>query len=242
MKRYTEEIVGQREFYSRIGINPDTHHSTDGVDKGNLYENKLSIDNINKVLFQAVKYASRIRIRGEKLPANIVLNDLNAEKVYVFKSADLLPEIEKVYFGAASKNNDDWSSDVGYEEIDYSTSFGLQKLLVVVNSENFTKYHVDKTNIYGLSHAYYKVKQDKDGFLAGENAEIRNPFILKDRIIPYEKEDNLEFQKIMDCLNPLALQREQGAFYTPPPICSKNAGDATKCSSSDSCGHGLRHY
>lgn len=233
MKNYTEEIVGQREFYSRIGINPDTHHSTDGLDKGNLYENKLSIDNINKVLFQAVKYASRIRIRGEKLPANIILNDLNAEKVYVFKTKDLLSEIEKVYFGAASKNNDDWSVDIKPLEIEYSTSYGLQELLKVVNTENFTKYHVDIHNIYGLSREYYKTRQDKDGFLAGEDAEIRKPVILKDRILPYTKSNNLEFERIMDCLNTKLLQREQGAFYTPL-IRNQNAGDAVGSGPSNS--------
>ncbi len=221
MKKYTEEIVGQRSFYERIGINPDLHHSTDGVDRGNLYENKLSIDNINKVLFQAIKYASRIRIRGEKLPANIILNDLNAEKVYVFKSADLLSDIEKVYFGAASKNNDNYTSNAQYQTIDYSTSVGLQELLPIVNSEEFVKYHVDSSNIYGLAQAYYKVKQDKNGFLQGQNAEIRTPFVLKDRIIPYTGADNIEFEKIMDCLNPKLLQREQGAFYTPTAYVKK---------------------
>ena len=62
MKQYNVEVEGQREFYSRVGINPDLSHNTDGVDRGNLYENKLNIEDINKVLFQAVKYASRIRV------------------------------------------------------------------------------------------------------------------------------------------------------------------------------------
>ena len=50
-KNYVSEIEGQKEFYKRININPDLHHDTDGVDRGNLYENKLNIDNINIVLF-----------------------------------------------------------------------------------------------------------------------------------------------------------------------------------------------
>ncbi len=75
MKHYRDEYEGQIEFYTRVGISPDLSHNTDGVDRGNLYENKLDIRNIYKVLSQAIKYASRIRIRGEKLPANIVLND-----------------------------------------------------------------------------------------------------------------------------------------------------------------------
>ena len=215
MKSYLAEIDGQREFYSRIGINPDLSHNTDGVDRGNLYENKLNIDNINKVLFQAIKYASRIRIRGEKLPANIILNDLNRETVYIFQSSDLLPDIEKVYFGAASKGNDEFTTTAKHVEINYSTSPGLMQLLGYVNSENYIRYHIDKFNIIGLSQQYYKINPNKDSFVKGENAEIRNPDVLKDRIYPYEKDDNLEFEDIMDCLNPGLLQREQGAYYTP---------------------------
>ncbi len=216
MRSYASEIEGQREFYSRVGIEPDLSHSTDGVDKGNLYENKLDISNIYKVLLQAIKYASRIRIRGEKLPANIILNDLNKEIVYIFKSEKLLADIEKVYFGAASKNNEEYNTDVKYQMIDYSSSKGLQELLVVVNSEEYVRYHVDCNNILGLSQQFYKIVQDKDKFIKGENAEIRKPNILADRIYPYEKEDNIEFEDIMDCLNPGLLQREQGAYYTPP--------------------------
>lgn len=216
MKQYLDEITGQREFYQRVSIDPDTHHNTDGVDRGNLYENKLSIEDINKVLFQAVKYASRIRIRGERLPANLILNDLNAEKCFIFKSEDLLPEIEKEYFGAASKNNDNWHTDAKYITVDYNTVEGLQELLKYVTSNNFTKYHVEKNNILGLAQEFYKVKQDKNAFLKGSECEIRKPIALADRIYPYTKKDNLEFDKIMDCLNPKLLQRERGAYYTPP--------------------------
>lgn len=215
MKQYLVEIDGQREFYARVGINPDLSHNTDGVDRGNLYENKIDIPNIYKVLFQAIKYASRIRVRGELLPANIILNDLNKEIVYIFQSADLLSDIEKVYFGAASKGNDEYTTDAKYRTIDYSQSTGLQELLAVVNSENFIKYHIDRNNILGLSQQFYKTVPNKDKFIKGEEAEIRKPLVLADRILPYEKPDNLEFEDIMDCLNPGILQREQGAYYTP---------------------------
>ncbi|MBE6766891.1 MAG: hypothetical protein E7550_04795 [Ruminococcaceae bacterium] len=215
MKQYHDEYEGQRDFYSRVGINPDLSHNTDGVDRGNLYENKVDIKNIYEVLSQAIKYASRIRIRGEKLPANLILNDLNRETAYIFKSADLLKDIEKVYFGAASRNNETYKTEAKYITIDYSTSTGLQELLTIVNSEDFVKYHVDKNNIVGLSQQFYKHSQDKDKFIKGENAEIRNPNVLQDRIYPYEKADNIEFEDIMDCLNPGLLQREQGAYYTP---------------------------
>ncbi len=221
MKQYHDEYEGQREFYSRVGINPDLSHNTDGVYRGNLYENKVDIKNIYEVLSQAIKYASRIRIRGEKLPANLVLNDLNRETAYIFKAADLLDDIEKVYFGAASKNNETYKTEAKYITIDYSTSTGLQELLNIVNSEDFVKYHVDKNNILGLSQQFYKHNQDKDKFIKGKNAEIRKPDVLKDRIFPYKKADNIEFEDIMDCLNPGLLQREQGAYYTPTAYVNK---------------------
>lgn len=216
MRYYTDEIIGQREFYSRVGINPDISHNTDGVDRGNLYENKKDISDIYYVLSQAIKYASRIRIRGERMPANIVLNDLNKEIVYIFHSKDLLKDIEKVYFGAASKNNTGYKTNAKYQTINYSDSEGLQELLKVVNSNNFIKYHVDLNNVLGLSQQFYKSIPDKDRFIKGENAEIRKPVVLSDIIYPYDKKDNLEFEDIMDCLNPGLLQREQGAYYTPP--------------------------
>ena len=215
MKHYRDEHEGQIEFYTRVGINPELSHNTDGVDRGNLYENKIDIKNIYEVLSQAIKYASRIRIRGERLPANLILNDLNRETVYIFKSEDLLEDIEKVYFGAASKNNETYKTEAKYTTIDYSTSVGLQDLLQVVNSENFVKYHIDKNNILGLSQQFYKQEPDKDKFIKGNDAEIRKPTVLADRIYPYDKENNLEFEDIMDCLNPGLLQREQGAYYTP---------------------------
>ena len=46
---YLAEIDGQRDFYNRIGTNPDLSYNTDGVDRGNLYENKLNNDNITAI-------------------------------------------------------------------------------------------------------------------------------------------------------------------------------------------------
>jgi hypothetical protein len=221
MQNYLTEIEKQREFYKHIRINPDLRNNTDGVYKGNLFENKLNIDNIDQVLFQAIKYASRIRERGEKLPANIILNDLTEETAYIFQSKDLLTDIEEVYFGAASKNNDGFYTKAKPQKINYSNNTGLRCLLEVIGDEKYTPYHVDYNNILGLSWAYYKVKQDKDGFLKGADAEIRRPTILKDRIIPYAEPDNFEFEAIMDCLNPTFLQRELGAYYTPPAYANK---------------------
>jgi len=216
MKSYTSEIEGQKKFFEMVHIEPNISHSTDGVYKGCLFENKLDIPNLNKVLYQAIKYASRIRIRGERLPAKMFLNDLNREVAYIFSTIDLLSDIEKVYFGAASKGNEEFFTNVPHLEIEYSNIDGLQQLINQIRDEKYTDYHIDRFNIVGLSIQFYKQNQNKDIFINGENAEIRIPNILKYRIIPYSKKDNLEFEDIMDLLNPGLLQREQGAYYTHP--------------------------
>ncbi len=216
MEEYPQETIGQLKFYERLGITPDFSHHTDGVYGGNLFENKREVKDIYEGLFQLIKYASRIRIRGEKLPENLILNDLYQQVAYIFKSFDLLNDIEQVYFGAASKNNRGYKPSINYQTITYADSKGLQHLLETINCANFVKYHVDRNNIVGLSQQFYRHKQDKDKFIKGSSAEIRVPTILADRIIPYSISNNLEFEDVMDCLNPSLLQREQGAYYTPP--------------------------
>lgn len=222
MRTYPSEAVGQVDFYDRLRIKPALEHNTDGVWRGNLFEHKLKIDNIDKVLFQAIKYASRMRERGERLPANLVLNDLNQEKTYLFKSADFMDLIERVYFGAASKENDAFSTDIKPVVIDYADFDGESALRRAIDNDDFVRYTVDRNNILGLSQQFYAHHPDrgskalKDAFLAGPNAEIRHPRILADRIHAYAGQDNTAFGDIMDALNPGALQRELGAFYTPP--------------------------
>ena len=78
----------------------------DGVVNGNILEFKLIINNLNAVLFQTIKYLSVRRIKGKPVPANIILISVNEGKAYLYHSNDYLNDIEKVYVGAASKDND----------------------------------------------------------------------------------------------------------------------------------------
>ena len=116
-KQYTVERVGQMEFFDnyRVPYNDDASvlvDNTDGVYHGNILEFKLNINNTGKVLFQAIKYLSKMRIKGESVPARILLIDLNATKVYVYNSIDYIDDIQKVYIGAASKDNDAFAKDI----------------------------------------------------------------------------------------------------------------------------------
>ena len=64
-KQYTVERVGQMDFFNnyRVPYNDDASvlvDNTDGVYHGNILEFKLNINNTGKVLFQAIKYLSKI--------------------------------------------------------------------------------------------------------------------------------------------------------------------------------------
>ena len=55
---------------------------TDGVYNGNILEFKLTINNLNKTLLQAIKYILRMRIKGESVLAKILLVSLNDTTLY----------------------------------------------------------------------------------------------------------------------------------------------------------------
>ena len=113
-KKYDNELQGQVEFLqkylprvdSELDISDVQRDYSDGVVRGNIIEFKTLIENLNTVLSQAIKYLSSMRVKGRPVPANIVLISLNNTTVYVYHSADYLAAIEKVYAGAASRNND----------------------------------------------------------------------------------------------------------------------------------------
>ena len=76
-KVFTTEREGQLHFFKNFGINLDEDNvlvaNTDGVYNGNIFEFKLNINNTQQVLFQAIKYLSRLRIAGCPVPKNILL-------------------------------------------------------------------------------------------------------------------------------------------------------------------------
>lgn len=85
LKKYSVELEGQIEFYEQYLkiVNPELtydeifRNNTDGILNGNLLEFKLNITDLNACLFQTIKYLSSMRIKGEPIPANILLVSLN---------------------------------------------------------------------------------------------------------------------------------------------------------------------
>lgn len=242
-KHYDIEKQGQCDFFDNYRIDYQGDNSilvdnTDGVYHGNILEFKCNISNTGKVLFQAIKYLSKMRIKGESIPARILLVDLNATKVYVYNSADYIDDIQKVYVGASSKGNDAFSKNVNpiaeYDYMEMIDSAEVQKLLInkVANeTEWYIPIDLDENCIVGWAERYYREipKATKGDFLGDGtgkinlNGEIRDPKHFAGLINPYTEPTNEKFKYLMDCLNDRLNKKDLGAFFTPIPYCQKAA-------------------
>ena len=242
MKHYDVERTGQMDFFDNYGIDyvnqPVLIDNTDGIVNGNIIEFKLNISNLGKVLFQAIKYLSAMRIRGESVPATILLVDLNSETAYQFSSKKYQPEIEKIYIGSASKSDDNFAKqvkpDIIYHYNQMLDSDKLKKQLInsVTNDSNrYLAVNLDENCIVGWAKRYYREmpKATKGDFLGDDSGkvkivgEIREPRHFKGLILPYKKPTNEKFKYLMDCLNDDLHKKDLGAFYTPAPYAKKAA-------------------
>jgi len=202
--------------------------NTDGLFGGNILEFKLVINDVNKVLFQTIKYLSRCRINGISIPANILLISLNNRIIYKFNSQDFLSQIETLYIGSASVNNESFSTAIKPEIIDYKTTSGGIALIGLLREEKYTKINIDTNCILGWAIRYYRENPSankgsflgtKDHTLFPNDGEIRFPQAFKNFINPYKEKDNERFKSLMDTLNDRLSKKELGAFYTPAPYC-----------------------
>lgn len=228
---FTTEREGQLHFFKNFGIKLDENDvliaNTDGVYNGNIFEFKLSINNTQQVLFQAIKYLSRLRITGNPVPKNILLVSLNQTKIYVFDSGDYFNEIHQIYYGGASKNNEGFSIKKQPKEFNYSNMVDADKILKFLKENYFTKIKIDEDCIVGWAEKFYRENptakkgdflDDKDG------GEIRKPIKFKDYILPFKEKTNIKFKYLMDKLNDNLIKKELGAFFTPPAYAKKSVG------------------
>ena len=179
-----------------------------------------------------------MRIKGESVPATILLVDLNSTTVYAYKSEDYRDEIQKVYTGAASKNNEGFVAGKYDQKLDYSNmveSAEVKKLLKgkkVCPDEMYMPVDIDESCIVGWAERYYREKPraSKGDFLGDDTGtaikvtgEIRDPRHFKGLINPYTGKSNEKFKYLMDCLNDRLSKKDLGAFYTPVAYAKKAA-------------------
>lgn len=231
MKSYNTEREGQLAFFKNLGINAEQAliENTDGVWNGNLLEFKLSISDTSKVLFQCVKYLSKLRISGISVPRNIVMIDLNRYTAYIYDAQNFYEEIHKVYSGSASIANDGFDSKgVQPRKLEYLNSTDMDELKRILKQTEYVKIRIDENCIVGWAERYYRENPtaSKADFLGDDGefsheGEIRNPVKFKDFIVPYEGETNEKFKYLMDKLNDRLKKKQLGAFYTPEAYAKK---------------------
>lgn len=240
-KTYEIEKEGQIDFFKNYGIpfqeGDVLIENTDGVFNGCILEFKLTINNLNKVLFQAIKYLSRLRIKGESVPKTILLIDLNNRKAYEYDSVDYIDDIQRVYVGAASKDNENFVAGDPKLVYDYKNTLDSSKLKKTLKKDKkypegmYIPIDIDESCIVGWAERYYRENPTatKGGFLGDEEGkvkivgEIREPKKFKGLINPYMEETNEKFKYLMDCLNDRLKKKDLGAFYTPMPYARKAA-------------------
>ena len=233
-KQYETEREGQIEFFNIFSIPIDEDNSilidnTDGVYNGNIFEFKKDIDNLNKVLFQAIKYLSKMRIKGESVPATILLISLNTTEIYLYKSEDYFDDIHKIYVGASSKHNENFVANNYSQKLDYSNSSDVIELRKILKGkktlqEKYMPINIDENCIVGWAERYYNENPkaskgdfigDDDGIAVKIKGEIREPKHFQYLINPYTGATNEKFKYLMDCLNDKLSKKDLGAFYTP---------------------------
>lgn len=238
MAKYTVELDGQLDFYNtylpridkNLTIEQILTDNTDGVLNGNLLEFKLHINDLNSVLFQAIKYLSSMRVKGKSVPANILLISLNTNKAYQFYSKAYLPAIEQIYAQGASKENQGFQGSAPVAVFDLDDELERENLISVLKTKNYTKINLDENCIVGWGERFYRENPlaKKSDFIGEENGkvkiigEIRKPDKLKQFIEPYKGGDNVKFRYLMDKLNDNLTQKNLGAFYTPKRYAEKS--------------------
>ncbi|MEG0036075.1 MAG: hypothetical protein RR743_05375, partial [Oscillospiraceae bacterium] len=194
-------------------------NNNDGVLNGNLLEFKLSVSDLNAVLFQCIKYLSAMRIKGIPVPANILIVDLNAAILWLYHSEDYLASIEKPYTGSASKDNSGFIGAAASETLYYETNAShTTRLIELLKEKRYTKTHIDENCIVGWAEHFYRCMPTarKEDFLGDDTGkhkkigEIRRPAIFVDYLIPYTGKTNIKFSYLMDKLNDFLLKKNLG--------------------------------
>ena len=230
MDKYVLERDGQLDFYKvflprvnpALDVDEILSDNNDGVINGNLLEFKLHVTDLNAVLFQCIKYLSALRVKGKPVPANILIIDVNAATVWLYRSAPYLTDIEKLYSGSASKDNSGFIGGNAETVLHYDKQLDAERIVALLKECNYTKIHIDENCIVGWATSFYKTvptarKEDFLGDDTGKHTtigEIRKPVHFAEYIYPYTGQTNIKFHYLMDKLNDTLQKKNLGAFYT----------------------------
>lgn len=181
MDKYQLERDGQLDFYKAFfpRVNPSLDieeiiaDNNDGVINGNLLEFKLHVTDLNAVLFQCIKYLSALRIKGKPVPANILIVDLNAATLWMYRSEQYLAKIERPYSGGASKDNTGFIGVNAEQVLHYDKPLDAEAVISLLKENNYTKIHIDENCIVGWATTFYKLVPTarKEDFLGDDSGK-----------------------------------------------------------------------
>ncbi|WP_342373433.1 hypothetical protein PCC79_07455 [Propioniciclava soli] len=225
---YPNETAGQLAFYKEFqpylpALPEILIASTDGVVKGNLLEFKLAINDTPAVLFQAVKYLSKLRLTGRNVPRNILLIDLNAKVLRVYDALDYRDAIHQTYAISASRENAGFHVVREPEVVHDFLVGGAARVVELLKSDEFVPVDITQECVVPWAERYYReVPGSTKEHLLAANGELRKPARFAGLVTPYHGDDWSEFKRILDRLNDKLKKIELGAFYTPEPYVKKS--------------------
>ena len=146
--------------------------------------------------------------------------DVNAATLWLYRSAPYLSDIEKLYFGGASKDNSGFIGCNAETVLHFDKPLDVESIVTLLKECNYTKIHIDENCIVGWAMSFYKAvpMARKEDFLGDDTGkhktigEIRKPVHFERYIYPYTGQTNVKFNYLMDKLNDTFRKRTWGHF------------------------------
>ena len=148
--------------------------------------------------------------------------DINAATLWLYHSECYLSDIEKLYSGGASKDNNGFIGRSAEMVLHYNEQADAESVVSLLKENNFTKINIDENCIVGWAKSFYNAVPTarKEDFLGDDTGkhktigEIRKPVHFEKYIRPYNGNTNVKFNYLMDKLNDTLQKKNLGAFYT----------------------------
>ncbi|MEI3244035.1 MAG: hypothetical protein V8R98_05455 [Holdemanella sp.] len=180
---------------------------------------------------QAIKYLSKLRIKGILFRQIYYLFLCQIKQYIIIKVKIILMKYIKSYYGAASKNNDNFIANDYIAKYNYAIEADVIAVKKILKNTEYLPIDLDENCIVGWGERNYRENPNASkGDFLGDNTgkikivgEIRQPKCFKGLINPYKGATNERFKYLMDMLNDRLRKKELGAFYTPIPYCKKAA-------------------
>ena len=208
MDKYILERDGQLDFYKvflprvnpALDIDEILADNNDGVINGNLLEFKLHVTDLN-AFFSNVLIPVCLARQGKPVPANILIIDVNAATLWLYRSAPYLSDIEKLYSAAHQRTIVDLSVATLKQCCTLINRLTWKALLPCSKNATIQRYTLMKIALLGGLCPFTKQYQWRGKKISlvmiqastKQSGKLENPFILNGTftLIPGKQMSNL---------------------------------------------------